>query len=142
MNIDNIIILQKLYSLKNELKDLEEKEIIQKLIDKRPKLFIPIENNNFTKKELGRAKVKVNKIFNSLIYDLFPDDWETFKKYEINWYGEENEFQKSNIYNELVLIRCSIFEKIGTPFYKSTMELLDIHTKQELTELINKYFKL
>ena len=139
--MENLEILQKLYSLQHSLIDLDEIEIIRKLISKR-KININIsKSHSFSIKDKAGMSYGINKIY----YEAISYCWDV---YGIDGYELENEVEEGNLLEErnklfldFTILRLTIYREKKTLISRTAKESLNIIMKEEFIKLIIKYQK-
>jgi hypothetical protein len=134
--MENLEILQKLYSLQHSLIDLDEIEIIRKLISKRKIEINVLDTYSYTKRELSRMTNGVrNEMWNAINYcgEVY--------NIEVNW-SEEFESELKKIYNKFEILKLKINKQKNTLISRTAKENLKIIMKEEFIKLIIKYQKL
>lgn len=149
---ENLDILLNLYKLKNLLNDKKEKKIIEKLINKRDKLFLIDLDLNLTSKELGYAKNQINSFFNSLVCELLVPNYFTedstqqdniyANSLRIYYSDKKHWLNFDEEYKKLVLIRAQFYVKQNTIFKKQYLELLKINEIEQIIKIIKNHYKI
>jgi hypothetical protein len=121
---ENINILSKLYSLKQDFTSKEDIHVIENLITKYSDKFVYVKN------QLSKKQFSMNaKTVNKLIFDLFFE-----KGYVYDKDKEErlNKFMDSEIYKDLVYLRFIINNKCPCFLKNTYRETLNIYTIEQI----------
>lgn len=125
-------IIQKLYSIKSILTDIEEIKIIEDLISKR-KTYLNLESSyNYTKRELSRMTDGVRKCYFEAIdycigiYDKEPTYDDKFEEIIIKKF------------REFEILKLKIHKEKNTLISNTAKESLKIFMKEEFIKIILK----
>jgi hypothetical protein len=140
---NNTLILLKLHKLYNLIKNNNDKKVIKRLINKRQNPFLVDFKNDFTNFEIGLARKYLNKIANIFIdkQTFYIEDYYKRNKHNIVWYDKNHWLYDNDDFNNLLLLRAQLFRQKGTSLYKSSLELLNIYSEEQIEIIINKYYK-
>ena len=133
--MENLIILQKLYSLQHSLTDLDEIKIIRKLISKRKIEINILDTYSYSKRELSRMTNGVRiEMWNAINYcgEVY--------NIEVNW-NKEFENELNNIFEKFEILKLKIHKQKNTLISRTAKESLKIIMKEKFIELIIKYQK-
>jgi len=139
--MENLEILQKLYSLQHSLIDLDEIEIIRKLISKR-KIDINIsKSHSFSIKDKAGMSYGINKIYQEAI--LYCWDVYGIDGYELEDEVEEGNLleERNKLFDNFTILRLTIYREKKTLISRTAKESLNIIMKEEFIKLIIKYQK-
>lgn len=125
-------IIQKLYSIKSILTDIEEIKIIEELISKR-KTYLNLESSyNYTKRELSRMTDGVRKCYFEAI-DYCIEIYDKEPTYDDKF--EEIIIKK---FREFEILKLKIHKEKNTLISNTAKESLKIFMKEEFIKIILK----